>query len=314
MGSGSWSSKSFASYTTSTKGVSLDSMGSVSYSSKITDQDIFKIRHLDSALDPKGVLRECCDSEEHPNTIPVILALDVTGSMGQAAVEVSKKLNVIMTDLYKDHKDIEFMVMGIGDLAYDESPIQASQFESDIRIAEQLDKIYFEHGGGCNAYESYTGAWFIGTRQCKLDCWKRGKKGIIITMGEEQLNPYLPYKELQKATGQDLQDSIETKELYNEAKEKYDIYHIHVNHGSASEWREADNLASWGAVIGKDNVVASSVDGIAQQIVSFIDHSINMGKSTETPEITWDNSDSVTLGNEQPIIPNESIMNENITW
>lgn len=53
-------------------------------------------------LDPKNVIRECCDTEEHPNTIPVILALDVTGSMGQAAVEVAKKLNVIMTKLNYD--------------------------------------------------------------------------------------------------------------------------------------------------------------------------------------------------------------------
>lgn len=33
-----------------------------------------------------------------------------------------------------------------------------SQFESDVRIAEVLDKIYMEHGGRGNAYESYTAA------------------------------------------------------------------------------------------------------------------------------------------------------------
>ena len=311
MGSGSWDSRSFASYTTSTKGVSLDSTGSVSYSYTTTDQDIFKVRHLDSALDPKDVIRECRDSKEHPNTIPVIVGIDCTGSMGPAAVEVSKKLNVIMTDLYKDHKDIEFMVMGIGDLAYDSAPIQVSQFESDIRIAEQLDKIYFEHGGGTNMYESYTAAWFIGTRQCKLDCWKRGKKGIIITMGDEQLNPYLPLRELKEVTGQDLQAQIETKDLYEEAKDKYDIYHIHVNHGASSRWREGENLDSWGAVIGKDNVVASDVDGIAQQIVGFIDHSIQMNKTEETPVVSWGSTEAPTTEIPSPIEP---LMSGNITW
>lgn len=161
MGCGSWTSDSFKSYSKSV-GRSVSKSGVID--SDYSNQEMFKAKYLDPALDPKKVIRECCDSEEHPNTLPVILALDVTGSMGNAAVEVAKKLNVIMTKLYKDVKDVEFMIMGIGDLAYDDCPIQVSQFESDIRIAEQLDKIYFEFGGGGNSFESYTAAWYFGSR------------------------------------------------------------------------------------------------------------------------------------------------------
>ena len=114
MGSGSWTSRSFASYST-TKGMSVSMDGSLSGS--YSNQDMFKAKTIDSALNPKNVIRECCDTEEHPNTVPVILALDVTGSMGNAAVEVAKKLNVIMTKLYEKITDVEFMIMGIGDLA-----------------------------------------------------------------------------------------------------------------------------------------------------------------------------------------------------
>ena len=49
--------------------------------------------------------------------------------MGSAAAEVAKKLNEVMTRLYEEVTDVEFLVMGIGDLAYDNAPIQASQFE-----------------------------------------------------------------------------------------------------------------------------------------------------------------------------------------
>ena len=65
---------------------------------------------------------------EHPETIPVILALDVTGSMGPACKACAAQLNEIMTSLYQNVKDVEFLVMGIGDLACDKAPIQASQF------------------------------------------------------------------------------------------------------------------------------------------------------------------------------------------
>lgn len=231
MGSGSWTTASFVNYATS-RGYETDTRGTIT--SSCTNQEMFRAHTIDPALDPKNVVRECCDSKEHPNTFPVILALDVTGSMGQAAVEISKKLNNIMTKLYEQVEDIEFMVMGIGDLSYDKCPIQASQFESDIRIAEQLEKVYFEFGGGGNSYESYTAAWYFGTRHTKLDCWNRGKKGIIITIGDERLNPYLPrtgyYCGLSNATGDLLQDNVETKDLYTETVEKFDIYHINVNH------------------------------------------------------------------------------------
>ena len=88
MGCGSWTRKSYVDYA-AVKGMSVSSKGEISGS--YSNQEMFKARTLDSALDPKNAIRECCDTEEHPNTIPVILALDVTGSMGQAAVEVAKK-------------------------------------------------------------------------------------------------------------------------------------------------------------------------------------------------------------------------------
>ena len=197
MGGGSWTTKAYSTYC-SLSGKTYDTITNTVLTASTSDglassscQSFYKSTELDKALNPYNVMRECLDTEEHPNTIPVILALDITGSMGQAAVEVSKHLNRIMTALYDKITDVEFMVMGIGDVECDLAPIQISQFESDIRIAEQLDKIYFEFGGGGNSYESYTAAWYMGSRHTKLDCWKRNKKGIIITMGDERLNPVL---------------------------------------------------------------------------------------------------------------------------
>lgn len=270
MGCGSWTKDSYKSYSAE-RGyiVSMDGSLSGSYS----NQDMFKAKTIDSALDPKNVIRECCDTKEHPNTIPVILALDVTGSMGDAAVEVAKKLNVIMTKLYEKIADVEFLIMGIGDLAYDSFPIQVSQFESDIRIAEQLDKIYFEFGGGGNGYESYTAAWYFGSRHTKLDCLNRGRKGIIITMGDEQLNPYLPLKSrrgrgLLEVTGDNLQADVETKDLYEEASQKFNIYHLDVNHGR--RWYSEEIEKSYKKYLDDTHFRKVTMDSIANEIVDII--------------------------------------------
>lgn len=292
MGCGSWTSDSFKSYSKSV-GRSVSKSGVID--SVYSNQEMFKARTIDPALNPKNVIRECCDSAEHPNTLPVILALDVTGSMGDAAVEVAKKLNIIMTKLYEKISDVEFMVMGIGDLAYDDCPIQASQFESDIRIAEQLDKIYFEFGGGGNSFESYTAAWYFGSRHTKLDCLNRGRKGIIITMGDEQLNPYLPLKGrrsgLMKATGDNLQSDVETKDLYDEASQKFNIYHLDVSHGY--RWDKEDEIEkSYKKYLDDIHFRKVTMDSIANEIVDII---INEAENNITDTVVIpSNSEGIT--------------------
>ena len=277
MGGGSWTTSSFTSYSTS-KGRTVDSLTG-SLSGSYTSQEMYKQKRIHEKLNPRNVLRECCDSTEHPCTIPVILALDVTGSMGQAAVEVAKDINVVMTRLFKDVKDIEFMIMGIGDLSCDDAPIQISQFESDIRIAEQMDQVYFEYGGGGNAYESYTAAWYMGARHTKLDCLNRGKRGIIITLGDEQLNPYLPKAPLKEATGDNLQGDIETKDLYEEASKKFDIYHIDVDH---RRYRDDMIDGSWRKYLDEKHYKSVKLNAVTDTIVEMIQDAIN-GEEYEVP-------------------------------
>lgn len=290
MGSGSWTRDTFATYSTSI-GRSVDSRGAISGDYRA--QEMFTQRRIAPELDPKNAIRECCDSEEHPNTKPVILALDVTGSMGGASVKVAKELNVIMTELYGKVKDVEFLIMGIGDLAYDSAPIQASQFESDIRIAEQLDKIYFEGGGGGNSYESYTAAWYFGLRHCKLDCWERGKKGIIITLGDEPLNPYLPQNALSEATGDKLQGDVETVDLYKQVIEKYEVYHLAVDDVETSyRWHERVIKDTFGKYLDENHLKIVNMDNLASTIVEIVansEKSAVVGKmhTDENGAISW---------------------------
>lgn len=279
MGGGGHNEKAFEAYSASVgRKVSLD--GDLIFSPHTSVQSVFASHNIQKPLDPYNVMRECCDSEEHPNTIPVILALDVTGSMGSAAMEVAKKINIIMRSLYNSVKDVEFMTMGIGDLAYDKAPIQVSQFESDIRIVEQLDKLYFEGGGGGNYYESYTAAWYFGLKHTKLDCWKRNKKGIIITMGDEPLNPYLPKFELGIVTGDKLQADVETEALYKAASEKFDIYHLAVK-DPATSYDIYSNMIqkSFGKYLDDNHFKVVTLNNIANEIIQIVQ---NASKDTES--------------------------------
>lgn len=265
MGGGAWTTSAYTSYVNTTKRMSAD---------KITLDSVdqfYDARSLDPALNPKGVkVRECRDSEEHPSTIPIILGLDVTGSMGSACAAVARQLDKIITGLYADVKDVEFMVMGIGDFAYDRAPLQVSQFESDVRICDQLGKIWFERGGGGNSFESYTAAWYFALKHTDLDCWKRGKKGIIITMGDEPLNPYLPGKDFNRVFGYGGQD-VDTVELYKQVTEKFDVYHIIITDPESSgQMYLTMDKNSWGKVLDGQHLFVKKSDELPEVIHDIV--------------------------------------------
>ena len=223
MGGGNWTSDAYERKIRSMGFSSSDDM------MRSNVRQVYRQTKLADSLNPKNVIRECKDSEEHPNTFPIILGLDVTGSMGKATKMCAAKLDEIMKELYGKVPDIEFMMMGIGDVNYDEAPIQVTQFESDIRILDQTSKIWFEGGGGGNDSESYTAAWYFGTYRTELDCWNRGKKGLIITMGDEPLNMYLPEVELNNVIGgESCPNALSTDKLYETASDKFNIYHIAI--------------------------------------------------------------------------------------
>lgn len=291
MGYGKWTQDDFVRYSTR-MGRRVTASGNLD--ATYTDSQLFSQRGMYPGLDPLNVVRECADSADHPESKPVILALDVTGSMGPAAAQVAKKLNEVMTQLYGRIRDVEFMVMGIGDLAYDRAPIQISQFESDIRIAEQLDHVYIEHGGGGNSYESYTAAWYMGLNHTKMDCLKRGRKALIITIGDEPMNPHLPAEPLSRVTGDSLQADVETAELYRQASEKFELYHIHVDHNN---YRDRV-LQSFGALLPEGHLKLTNVDGISQVIISIIEEYAK--SDAKTGGVTRNANGEISWGVESP--------------
>ena len=280
MGGGCYSMDSFNSY--------AKSVGAVMDNCEIDGVKTLRLNNmkysqtsLHSELDPKSRVRECCNTEEHPNTLPVILALDVTGSMGSACDECAASVANLMKDLYEQFEDVEVCVMGVGDLECDDSPLQVSQFESDVRVAKQMQEIYLEKGGGGNSYESYTAPWYFGLYHTRLDCFnKQGRKGVIITMGDEPLNPALNKRDVEHFLGVGLEEQVElkTNKLYKEASKKFDIYHISVeddrtNYNSDRGSYEEQVDKSFKDVIGDDHYLVSSVNGLQKNIVKCIEKS-----------------------------------------
>ena len=179
----------YASYSTTNRAISASVNA---YYSAPVDQ-IFKQnieKKIHAAMNPDGiVVRECRDSKEHPNAIPIQLYLDVTGSMGHIPHEMIKDgLPTLMGTLtQRGVPDAALMFGAIGDHESDVWPLQVAQFEAgDAELDMWLTRTYLEGNGGGNAGESYLLAWYFAANHIKTDAFeKRKQKGFVITIGDE---------------------------------------------------------------------------------------------------------------------------------
>lgn len=268
MGSGNWTAQSFHNSVKSRGFSSADAMAFADVRS------VYKASTLSPALDPYRVMRECRDSEEHPNTTPIIIALDVTGSMGSAATMCAAKLNETIEALYKSNDDVQIMTMGIGDIEYDRIPLQATQFESDIRIFEQMNAIVFEGGGGGNGYESYAAAWYFALHNTDLDAYnKRNKKGVLITLGDECPGNWLRADMLRKYLGCEAAKDMRVEDVYKAASEKFEIFHISISNDSSYHYYKRQADAEWSKLMGDHYCVATSNE--LPQIIAAIVNQCN---------------------------------------
>ncbi|REC80566.1 hypothetical protein DRF60_02360 [Chryseobacterium elymi] len=199
---------------------------------EIFTQNAKRMAH--ESMNPKGVsFRESRDSEIHPNSVPIILGLDVTGSMGHIPHELIKEgLPKLMGGIIQGGvPDPALLFLGIGDHEYDNYPLQVGQFESgDAELDMWLTRTYIESGGGGNAGESYLLAWYFAAFHTRTDAFeKRKQKGILFTVGDEPCLKTLPASAIREIMGTGQQTYMH-HELLEEAKKRYEVYHINVLH------------------------------------------------------------------------------------
>ncbi len=196
-----------------------------------TVQEIFVNKECNPKFDPKYIgTRECFDSKDHPNTTPIVVGLDVTGSMGYLAVEVATKaLNDLIMKLYSTGavEDPALMCAAYGDYQ-DQYPLQVSQFESDIRIAEQLLEIFFENRGSGEV--TPTILWEFLARHTNIDAInKRGKKGFLFTIGDyANIRKNDVPATIMRVVGDYIPDATR-ESLLSEVQEKFHVFHIMIN-------------------------------------------------------------------------------------
>jgi len=236
-------------------------------------REIFKERSMNLEMSPHGVmLREARDSKEHPNSVPVILALDVTGSMGSIPHFLVKEgLPEMMDKIIKGGvPDPQVLFLGIGDHECDRAPLQVGQFESGDELLDHwLTKLYIEGGGGGNDGESYHLAWFFAGRYTATDHFeKRGKKGILFTVGDEPVLKDIPSRAQKTIMGDGQYSESTSVELLDKAREKFEVFHLHLLQGSNGSRQDVKD--GWKQLLGDHVIFVPHREDVAQIITDKV--------------------------------------------
>lgn len=202
-------------------------------------EEIFRQSHLCPEMDiRKKPVRESRDSEEHPESFPIIIALDETGSMGMVPEQLIKSAfpDIIKLIMEAGIKNPQVCFCGFGDVqgCREEAPVQIGEFESSDDLMEKwLQSIYLEGCGGGNNGEDPQMIWYVAARHMKTDAFeKRGKKGVLITISDEPVHRHTPKYAITSYIGDGCEKDLITSDILAEVQEKWDVYHIHIEHGS----------------------------------------------------------------------------------
>ncbi len=189
-------------------------------------EQIFRQRECHPLMNPKGVrLRESRDSADHPRSLGIVFALDVTGSMGEIpkimAVQQLPNFMKILSDC--QIHDPQPLFMAVGDAVSDRAPLQVGQFESTAELMDQwLTWTYLEGGGGGTGQESYELGLYFLAMHSEMDCMvKRKKRGYLFMTGDEVPYPILRKHTVETIIGDRLDEDLTCEEIVAEVQKTF---------------------------------------------------------------------------------------------
>jgi len=261
---------------------------------------VFAARGLRESLDPKlmkNMLRESCDDDTCPESTAIMVGLDETGSMHIIPdYMVREGLPTLFQEIH-DRKPVKFphlAFVGIGDAEVDRHPIQVSQFEAGMRIADQLTDLYLEGNGGGNNHEGYTFPWYVAAMHTKIDCYlKRGKKGYLFTVGDEEPNPILYREDIIRHLGVGPETDLTAEQLLDAVSRMYHVFHVIVEQGSYAQHNLNAVVSKWRALLGQRAMLLSDYTKLAEIVVSAIQ--VTEGDTPDKVVKSWSGDTSLVV-------------------
>lgn len=221
-------------------------------------EQVFKQKSCHPLMNPRGVrARESRDSAEHPLSVPIAFALDVTGSMGAIPEQIARRELPGFMKLLADCgvTDPQVLFLAVGDATCDQAPLQVGQFETTAELMDQwLTYSYLEGGGGGNGHESYELAMYFLAEHTDMDSWvKRKRRGYMFMTGNELPFPAISKHQVDSVIGDRLDGDIPTEDVVAALSETYHPFFLIPSTGDLATCER-----TWRDLLGDHVIVMSS--------------------------------------------------------
>jgi hypothetical protein len=189
---------------------------------------------IEAVVDPKKHIRT--DSKN-----PLIIAVDVTGSMSSWPGESFDRLPLLYNTLSQYREDLEICFVAIGDEKVDRWPLQVTDFASGYDLEQLLGSLYGEGGGG-DAPESYgLFAHWVNTHVTIPDL---DEAPFLIVFGDIDMHPEISADAVSHYLGDSPQSDLDSIDEWQKLTKKWNTWFLrrptrHKGDRVDKQWSEA---------------------------------------------------------------------------
>lgn len=184
------------------------------------------------------------DPKKHIETTsknPLIIAVDVTGSMADWPFEIFDRLPLLYNTLSQYREDLEICFAAIGDAIVDDWPLQVTTFASGFDLEQLLGSLYGEGGGG-DAPESY--GLFAHWVNTHVKIPQLQEPPFMIVFGDVNMHPKVSKDAIYQQLGDKVTRNVDAIQAWKKVSKNWNTWFLRRPTGKTGDmvdqqWAEA---------------------------------------------------------------------------
>ncbi|MFH1917244.1 MAG: hypothetical protein ABIJ21_08345 [Nanoarchaeota archaeon] len=197
-------------------------------------------------VDPRG--KDISSDSENP----LIVAVDVTGSMATAPGEFFDRAPLLYQTLSQYKTDLEICFGAIGDATCDNYPLQVNSFGKGLDLEEHIKAIGCEGGGGGQISESYELFGHFILNHCTTP---KAKSPFLFIYGDEKFYDSVNPDQVKHYIGDKMQGPMESDKVWKGLMQRFNVYLLQKPYGHGDSGVTREVKAHWAKAIGPQRII-----------------------------------------------------------